>query len=202
MIDPLAERDDWTWTPMPGSSAMVESVLLHLDPDTRARLLLVRFPPGLSRPERGRFDVGEELVVLSGRAWLSSISYRAGHYGWIPPEGTRHDLSTPDGALVLAWFSGRPQWTAGAGAPTGPSIRAPLDTMTVPPGGVPLRGGGPGDAHGATVLLPAAPREVAVPTALLWVDGWRWHRALPGEAVPERAGRVLARMEPPTVPAV
>jgi hypothetical protein len=194
VIDLVGDGLDWGVTTIPRSTPEVGIVRLHVDPPSGASQSLVRFPPGWSRPRRGRYPVGEEFVVLTGRLRVSSISYRAGHYGWIPPGGFRHDSATPSGALALAWFSGPPVWEdAEAGAPLGPSVRAPLDTMLVGRDGVPLRGGGPGDTYGRTILLPAAPSRVDTTTALLWVDGWHWHLAVPGEPVPARPGRVLAR---------
>ena len=63
----------------------------------------------------------------------------------------------------------------------------------LPAAGMPLRGGGPGHQHGRTALLPETPSTVEPGGDVLWVGGWRWHRAAAGEPLPDRTGRVLVR---------
>lgn len=193
MIDLLGAGPAWEPVRPPGANGPAERVRLGVDPVTGARLALLRFPPGWRSDARGRYDAGEELVVLSGRIYVSSISYRTGHYGWIPPGGFRHDTVSPDGATVLSWFAHRPQWTdAARGAPYGPSLRAPLDTLVLPAGGLLLRGGGPGHEHGRTVVHPAQPSTVEDGMELLWLADAHWHRAGDGPT-PARPGPVLLR---------
>jgi hypothetical protein len=187
VIDLLGAGPVWEPVRPPGANGDAERAKLG------AGLALMRFPPGWERDARGFYDAGEELVVLSGRIYVSSISYRTGHYGWIPPGGFRHDTVSPDGATVLSWYAHRPQWTdAARGAPLGPSLRAPLDTLVLPPQGILLRGGGAGHEHGRTEMLPAQPSTVEDGTELLWIADAHWHRVGPGPT-PVRAGPVLAR---------
>lgn len=179
--------------PMPDASSDVRSVLLHRDPVTRARTLAVEFPSGFTRPVAGRYQVGEEVVVLAGELRLTRLPLAAGDWAWLPAGLLREDFSSPGGCLVLAWFSGPADWQR---APRehrqGPPARTePLGTRPRP-----LRGGAAGDGPGRSALV-AAGAEVTGPAELLSLadSGWRWLPA--GQRQAAGPGLAFARWHGP-----
>lgn len=83
--------------------------------------LLVRFPPGWSRPGNGSYDVAEEALFLAGRFEMSDERFRAGDHGWFPSGYIRAGSSSTTGALAWAWFSGPNHWQEA------PADRSPTD---------------------------------------------------------------------------
>ena len=93
-------------------AAPVEMALLPKLGDGGFRAF-VRFPEGWSRPEVGHYAVAEEFLVLEGSLSLSGRAWNAGGHAWIPAFERRHDLASPTGCLVFAWFGGTPRWIPG-----------------------------------------------------------------------------------------
>lgn len=81
--------------------------------DDGAFRAFVRFPKGWSRPDVGHYAVAEEFVVLQGSLSLSGQTWNAGSHAWVPAFQRRHDLASPAGCLVFAWFRGTPRWIPG-----------------------------------------------------------------------------------------
>jgi hypothetical protein len=96
---------------MPGASPVQMALLPKLD-DGGFRAF-VRFPMGWSRPDVGHYAVAEEFVVLEGSLTLNGKTWNAGAHVWVPAFERRHDLGSPTGCLVFAWFSGTPRWIPG-----------------------------------------------------------------------------------------
>lgn len=118
----------WREAPMPGASP-VEMALLPKLADGGFRAF-VRFPPGWSRPDVGHYAVAEEFLVLEGELGLNGRTWKAGQIGWIPAWQRRHDLRSPAGCLVFAWFGGTPRWMPGEPAQPaggGPAHRTSID---------------------------------------------------------------------------
>lgn len=179
LLDGLLNRD----FVIPGSTAPVRMARLHVDPDGRS-VSLVRFPPGWTRPARGHYLAGEELVVLEGELHVSGIVCRPGDFGWIPARALRFDSGTSSGVLALACFDGPPTWVAGDGGdPEDVSLRVPLRTAAVPESGLPLGNG--------TLLLSGTHGPLGRPAEVVTVDGWRWGLLDADEPLPE--GRLLVR---------
>ncbi|MFI6481793.1 hypothetical protein ACIBH1_27950 [Nonomuraea sp. NPDC050663] len=142
--------------------------------------MLVRFPPGWSRPERGHYLAGEEFVLLDGELRVSGRRYRPGDYAWLPARTPRFSSATPDGALAVAWFDAPARWAAGEGEPPAEgSLHVTLAEAAIPDGGLVL--------GRATRLLDQPPEE---PGELLTVGDWRWAQHDSG---PPDGGRILVR---------
>jgi hypothetical protein len=104
---------DWATTMIPGGTGPVDIVRLWADPVRRSSIAYVRFPAGWERRSDGRYDVDEELIVVSGELHLTGTVYGAGEYGWVPGGALRRATATPTGCLALAYFSGVPNWMDG-----------------------------------------------------------------------------------------
>ena len=96
---------------MPGATPVQMALLPKLD-DGGFRAF-VRFPRGWARPDVGHYAVPEEFVVLEGSLSLNGKTWHAGAHAWIPAFERRHDLGSPSGCLVFAWFGGTPRWIPG-----------------------------------------------------------------------------------------
>jgi len=102
---------EWRDVEIPGGTVPVSLVRLAIDRETLVSQSLVQFPPGWARPESGWYSVDEEFLVLEGGLHMSGATYHAGDYALIPAGYLRFASTTPEGALILAWFSGRAEWT-------------------------------------------------------------------------------------------
>lgn len=109
----LRAVDTWIDITIPGADRSAAMHVLHSDPDTGASVSMVRFPPGWSRPEAGHYTPAEEFVILDGSLRIGG-AYSPGDYVYLPPRTVREPSFTEHGALVVAWFSGRPRWVDGA----------------------------------------------------------------------------------------
>ena len=119
-----AER--WLTATLKGTQTDVELVVLHHDPASGAAVSLVRFPAGLERDEPGCYPAAEELAIVDGSLHFAGHVYVAGDYAYVPQRVLRPPMSSPDGLLVLAWFSGAPTWL------TDPSERVAGDILRRP----------------------------------------------------------------------
>ena len=109
----VGDLDALEWEPfdIPGGSLPVSVSRLHADAVTRALTLVVRFPAGWERSERGSYSAAEEVYVLEGSLELNGQRHPAGTWLRVPPGTRRHHTATPDGAVALARFDGPPRWT-------------------------------------------------------------------------------------------
>jgi hypothetical protein len=174
--------------PMPAANTAIKSVLLHRD-ESRARTLAVHFPAGFSRPALGRYQAGEELLVLAGALSLAGLRLEAGDWAWLPPELPRTGLSSERGAIVYAWFSAGNDWEACDDSYDGPPARM-VPVGLVDPAPRQLRGASAGDGPGSSAIV-AAGQEVTGPAELLDIATLAWarieadeqHRTGPGQAL-------------------
>ena len=182
--------------PMPDANCEIFSVLLHRDERTRARTLVVRFPAGFSRTAAGRYQAGEELLVLSGELCLAGLRLIAGDWAWLPPRLLRRDLSAEHGALVYAWFSGGNDWEPSEEDYRGPPARTvPVGVIRAEPRK--LRGGGVGDGPGSSATV-AAGRPVAGPAELLDLSTFAWTRIEADERHVTGPGPAFVRWQEPS----
>lgn len=159
---------------IPGSNLPVRQVTLH------GEATLVRYPPGWARPQHGHYLAGEEFVVLAGELHVSGVTYLPGHHAWVPAGALRHGSAAPGGALVLTCFAGPATWVPSElDEPDGPSLRTPLATAVIPPGGLRLT---------ARSMLCDQPARLVHEAELVTVGSWTWRRS---DLMPE--GRVLVR---------
>ena len=93
---------------VPSASGPFHVHQLHFDPPTKASAVVVRFPAGWTRTA-GMYTCAEHAVVLDGEVQLDGIRWKAGEGFVVPAFQPRHLTFSP-GALVIAWFSGRPVW--------------------------------------------------------------------------------------------
>lgn len=107
----LIRLEDLKWLSyvVPDSEPAVRLARFHVNPDTRAFSVLVRFEAGWARPTSGYYESVEEILVLEGGFTMSGESYNSGDYGWFPAGYGRQSSISP-GALVWAWFSGPARW--------------------------------------------------------------------------------------------
>lgn len=192
---------------MPDGSSKITSVLLHRDPVTRARSLAVEFPPGFARVAAGRYQAGEEVVVLAGELLLGTVTLRSGDWAWLPPGLLRRQMSAPSGCTVYAWFSGPAQWTRceeqqrpGHQPDSGlvHSERLRSESLRGRPRS--LRGGSPADEPGRSALV-AAGELVSGPAELLSLDDVIWRRLSDGESRAAGPGHTLVRWDSPAAAA-
>ena len=111
----VRQPGDYSWRDfdIPGGNIPVSLVRLAVDRDTFVSQSLVRFPPGWARRESGWYSVDEEFLILEGELHMSGTTYRPGDYALVPAGYLRFASTTPQGCLVLAWFSGKAEWSVG-----------------------------------------------------------------------------------------
>jgi hypothetical protein len=106
----------WSETEIPGSNPPVAVARLRVENGTGAYTMLVRFPPGWSRPGAGHYRVHEEIFVVEGDLTVGDETYSTGDYAWLPSGYPRTGSASSGGAVVLARFSGPPVWVPSDGA--------------------------------------------------------------------------------------
>ena len=79
--------------------------------DGGAIWILVRFPAGWSRPEAGSYSVDEEFWLLEGDLELSGVTHRAGARVLVEAGSIRSGSRSIAGALAIARFGGRADWS-------------------------------------------------------------------------------------------
>lgn len=118
---------------MPDSAPPVD--LLRIDAHA-AYAVHVRFPPGFRRPVAGGYRVGESFMMLRGTLELDEWRFQPGDLAHIPARRVRSSMVTSEGAWVLAWFLGPPDWFQAEdldGDSTEPIVRSALDAAPVGP---------------------------------------------------------------------
>jgi hypothetical protein len=184
----------WNEFQIPGGSLPVQMVTLHVEP-SRARSILVRFPPGWERPDPGWYECAEEFVVLDGAFAMSGETYRAGDWAYVPAGSVRVATASRPEALVLARFDGPARWHASLhSAP--PVIRARLDEKIAPVptrvgnlGGRLLRSGNPA----SWVLSAIRDTTVDYRVELLSLPSLVWASVPPGEPLPALEAPLFCR---------
>ncbi len=106
-----AFNSDWRDAVIDDATPPVQLRRFHVDPTSKAFTVLVRFPAGWQRPHAGHYLVDEEVLFLEGSFEMSGIRYTAGSYAYLPAGYLRDASRSIDGALSLAWFSGRQVWS-------------------------------------------------------------------------------------------
>jgi hypothetical protein len=99
---------DWLQELRPG----VRSKQLSADADTGAVSLTIMYPAGWSREDREVINADEEFFVLSGTLIVDGVTYERYGYGHLPAGYFRSGMSSPDGAVVMTFFSAAPEATS------------------------------------------------------------------------------------------
>jgi anti-sigma factor ChrR (cupin superfamily) len=92
-------RMDWETTPFPG----IEAKILLDDKSTGLSTMLLRLAPGAVVPDHVHQAI-EQTFVLEGSLDDHEGSCTAGNFVW-RPAGSRHEAVSPNGALILSFFT-------------------------------------------------------------------------------------------------
>lgn len=98
----------------PGRS-MIGFKCLSEEADTGACTALLRYPPGWQSAGPEVFDGEEEFFVLRGSLTLGDRIVGLHDYVYIPAGLPRPELASPDGAIVIAFFSRSPFYRGAEG---------------------------------------------------------------------------------------
>lgn len=165
--------------PMPDAEASIRSTLLRLDPQVRARSLLVSFPAGFARRVAGHYEAGEELLLLAGELHIGALVLSPGDWAWLPPRVPRAELTSPQGATVFAWFSASNEWIRGR-SDAESSARTQFVGLQRSVGSRPLRAEGEDGVPGHSAVV-AAGEIVVGPAEVIELRDPTWHDVAAGE---------------------
>ena len=193
----------WDAYPVPDSSPPTDLKRLPSVIPGRAFTVVVRFPPGWTRPSAGYFVSAEEVFVLEGRLHMSGRHYGPGDYGWFAAGYHRYESTAPDGVLALAWFGGPARWTRSAGPapdfdPEGVVITRSDEREAVasPFGSSEAQLLRSGPVYSSYILdgidAAAAPPDRVV--EIFTLADHAWQSIEPGGAIPKIAGTVFCRL--------
>ena len=93
------------WGVRPG----IEAKILSLDDDNGAASLLIKYPAGWRLDWEGALSVDEEFLVLEGELSIGHQTHRDRSYAHLPAGYGRGPMTSPSGAVVLTFISGRPR---------------------------------------------------------------------------------------------
>lgn len=197
----VTQPDQYTWrdVEIPGGTVPVSLVRLAIDRDSLVSQSLVRFPPGWARPEAGWYSVDEEFLVLEGVLHMSAATYRAGDYALVPAGCLRFASTTSGGCLILAWFSGRADWTDGTahGPGYGANRLVQATWSDLPEQAGPIGGGRKLREEAALsswILTGEAAATAPQAVDLFSIPDHTWAQALPSEPLPQLSPPVFARV--------
>jgi len=106
---------DWEDAPVAAIRRGVAARVLSRDPDTGACSLMLRYPAGWSGAAGQSLACDEEFLVLDGALRIGDQTYTQMGYAHLPGGHVRGAMSAPEGAVVIAFYSGTPaEGTGGA----------------------------------------------------------------------------------------
>lgn len=108
----------WTKSPWDGLLEDTQVKVLSRDAGSGASSTLVKYPAGWRRPAAEHLPVDEELFVLGGALTINGVAYGEMCYAHLPAGHPRAGAESPDGAVVLTFYSGAPVSAPGP-APSG-----------------------------------------------------------------------------------
>jgi hypothetical protein len=189
----------WRDFDIPAGTVPVSLVRLALDRDSLVSQSLVRFPQSWARRESGWYSVDEEFLILEGALHMSGNTYLPGDYALVPAGYLRFASTTPDGCLLLAWFSGRAIWNEAArhGSDYDPNRLVQATWSSLAEGFGPA---GPGrrlrqEGHlSSWILTGDLPSEVPAAIDLFSISDHSWAQAESGDPLPAMATPVFARL--------
>ena len=97
----------WRAHALDGVQPGADARLLSEDRESGARSLVVRYPPGATAPG-GALGADDEFLVLDGELTIGGLAYPAMTYAHFPAGFDAGGRSSPNGAIVLEFFSGAP----------------------------------------------------------------------------------------------
>ncbi len=92
-----------------GARPDVEVKTLSMDDENGDSSLILRYPPGWTRPEPECLSVDEEIYILDGKIEINGIVYRENCYAYLPAGYVRRNAAAPGGAVALTFFTGEPR---------------------------------------------------------------------------------------------
>ncbi len=108
----------WSPTSWDGALTGTEIKILSRDEDSGACTTVIKYPAGWEREASEHLPVHEELFVLGGTLKINGINYDEMCYAHLPAGYSRTSTASPDGAVVLTFFSGDANSVDGS-APSG-----------------------------------------------------------------------------------
>lgn len=75
----------------------------------------MRYPPGWSREGPEHISADEEFYVLDGSLEMDECCYITDSYAFLPAGWTRHRMWSPEGCVLLAFYSAEPILSGGIG---------------------------------------------------------------------------------------
>mgnify|MGYP000678184892 CR=1 FL=1 len=111
---------------MPGL-ATVEFKQLSFDEETGARTLLVELPPGWTQPP-GYHSADLEMFVVEGGIRVGDRPVGRYSYAYYPA-GYSHSFGTEEGATVIQFWSGEPDYVASAESKPGTDVDSVVDGL-------------------------------------------------------------------------
>lgn len=85
-----------------------EYKMLSRDPEDGACSALIRYPAGWSRQGPEHIMADEEFYVLEGSLEMDGHVYPEDSYAFLPAGWTRHEMRSPEGCVLLAFYSTEP----------------------------------------------------------------------------------------------
>lgn len=125
------QRLPWQTDCLADVRAGVRCKVLSADPESGACSLLARYPSGW-RADGGALSADDELFVLDGALRIGEREYAEWSYAHLPRGFRTGAWSSPTGAVVLEFFSGRPQRANGEPQHDAARLVEHLDSMQVP----------------------------------------------------------------------
>ncbi len=169
------------WQPFPlWNDGGVQMRLLSQDDETGACTLVLDFPAGWRRNERGYNTAAEELYILRGTLNIGATDYITNCYSYIPAGLTTGPVEAgPNGCSVLAMYDARPHFVASATSL--PDARSDqyiqkMDTNEMPWRGPHGDGEQPSEFGIMVKLLRQDPESGAQSWVLGILPGWRENR--------------------------
>lgn len=110
-----------------------EHKMLSRDPGDGACSALMRYPPGWSREGPEHLAAAEEFYVLDGSLRMDDREYAQDCYAYLPAGWTRHEMSSPGGCVLLAFYDKEPSLLPGSGQCRDDAAAIPfLDAAAMP----------------------------------------------------------------------
>ncbi len=117
---------------LPGNArADVDSKLLSRDADAGDMSVIVRYPPGWSRPGPEALSAEEEFYVLDGEIEINGHHYRRDSYACLPAGYAREGAKSDTGCVTLAFFDATPELCPPSAPAAGAVLVEGLDTYTM-----------------------------------------------------------------------
>lgn len=110
-----AQELEWQTDILPGALAPVECKTLSKDEATGACSTILRYPKGWSYSGASCLQVDHELLVLDGAIEINGQTYQSDSYGYLPAGCSHENWSSSEGAVVLTFFSAKPEASPDAG---------------------------------------------------------------------------------------